>query len=523
MPIVDAYGREITSTKPESREIAVSTIRDRWASYPSKGLTPGKLASILQEADQGEVFRQAELFEEMEEKDGHLLSVMQTRKNAVSGLPWELAAAEKGARGEDVTGFCREVLDGVENFEEILHDLMDAVGKGYSGVEIMWETGKKYVPARLKHVPTRRLTFFNKDFNSGILEYPRVITDAEPIYGEEWPAYKLIYHTYKAKAGNVTRGGLLRVCTWLYLFKNYDLKDWVTFCEVYGMPLRLGKYDATTSKEDKEALIQAVTMLGTDAAGIISTSTQIEFVETVKGTQGADVFKLFADFLEAEMSKAVLGQTLSSGTGEKGGGSYALGKVHNEVRGDLRKADARALSRTIKRDLLTALVFYNFGPEVPVPKFALLAEDSEDLVNRIKIDSEAQKMGYPITKKYMSSKYGLPEPADGEDVLVPISGGKDTVPLDSPATLKRRVALKALPKQTGEPDAVDMMTERLMSEFDMGGLMAPVARLVAEATSMEGLRDKIQGMYGAMDATEFGNMLQRAMTAAEMAGRFESK
>ncbi|MFR3751469.1 MAG: DUF935 family protein [Enterocloster sp.] len=37
----------------------------------------------------------------------------------------------------------------------------------------------------------------------------------------------------------------------MYLFKNYDLKDWVSFCEVYGMPLRLGTYDATASEKDK--------------------------------------------------------------------------------------------------------------------------------------------------------------------------------------------------------------------------------------------------------------------------------
>ena len=44
-----------------------------------------------------------------------------------------------------------------------------------------------------------------------------------------------------------------RVVAWMYLFKNYDLKDWVSFCEVYGMPLRLGTYDATASEKDKAA------------------------------------------------------------------------------------------------------------------------------------------------------------------------------------------------------------------------------------------------------------------------------
>ena len=28
----------------------------------------------------------------------------------------------------------------------------------------------------------------------------------------------------------------------MYLLKNYHLKDWVSFAEIYGLPLRLGKY-----------------------------------------------------------------------------------------------------------------------------------------------------------------------------------------------------------------------------------------------------------------------------------------
>ena len=82
--LLDQYGKEIKYNRPIVEEIAVQSIRDRYSTYPSFGLTPEKLAMILREADQGDVFRQAELFEEMEEKDCHLASVLATRKLAVS-------------------------------------------------------------------------------------------------------------------------------------------------------------------------------------------------------------------------------------------------------------------------------------------------------------------------------------------------------------------------------------------------------------------------------------------------------
>ncbi len=95
--------------------------------------------------------------------------------------------------------------------------------------------------------------------------------------GIELPTNKFIAQ-YKARSGHPSRAGVLRVVAWMYLFKNYALKDWVAFCEVFGMPLRLGKYQPGASEEDKRALMQALLRIGADAAGIFPDGTAIEFV-----------------------------------------------------------------------------------------------------------------------------------------------------------------------------------------------------------------------------------------------------
>ena len=64
------------------------------------------------------------------------------------------------------------------------------------------------------------------------------------------PDYKFIVHFHKAKSGLPIRGGLARLAAWAYMFKNYTVKDWAIFCEAYGHPLRLGKYEATAKPED---------------------------------------------------------------------------------------------------------------------------------------------------------------------------------------------------------------------------------------------------------------------------------
>ena len=105
----------------------------------------------------------------------------------------------------------------------------------------------------------------------------------------------------------------------------------------------------------KKALMEAIYSLGTDAAGIIPDSTIIEFIESQK-TTSVEIYEKLARYCDEQISKAVLGQTLSSDSG----GSYAQGKVHNEVRHDLTVGDAKALAVTVRRDIIRPLVEYNF-------------------------------------------------------------------------------------------------------------------------------------------------------------------
>ena len=134
--------------------------------------------------------------------------------------------------------------------------------QGYSLAELLWRIdGGKAVIDRIAWVHAKKALFYERgaaNMWQKSYEVPKILTEAQPIEGESMPAFKLVYHRYKARSGYDTRAGLLRVCAWMYLFKNYGIKDWVAFAEVFGMPLRLGKYDPGATKEDKDALRAAI-------------------------------------------------------------------------------------------------------------------------------------------------------------------------------------------------------------------------------------------------------------------------
>ena len=62
-------------------------------SHPTRGLTPSRLAKILDAAENGDLVAQFELFEDMEEKDGHIAAEMGKRRRACV-LDWNVVPPE---------------------------------------------------------------------------------------------------------------------------------------------------------------------------------------------------------------------------------------------------------------------------------------------------------------------------------------------------------------------------------------------------------------------------------------------
>lgn len=499
-------------TRPVTARIAVGDINDKYSEYPSNGLTARRLAAIFREANEGNVLRQMELFEEMEEKDTHLFSQLQTRKLAVTGLDWEIQPFSEDERDKQVAEFVNEQLKGIENFADVLTDMLDAVGKGISIMELSWGVSSDghNVIEDIEYVHPKKLIW---DYQTDEM---KVCTREYPS-GISLPENKFIIHQYKAKSGHPSRAGLLRIVAWMYLFKNYDIKDWVSFCEVFGMPIRLGKYDASASEDDKQQLMNAIVSIGSDAAGIVPNSTVIEFIESNK-TSSADIYEKFARYCDEQMSKAVLGQTLTS---DGGGGSYAQSKTHNEVRRDLTVADAKSLAVTIRKHIIRPLVEYNFGFDVELPLFAFDVQEAEDQKQLVEIYKTLScDMGLEIPKAHIYKKFNIPKPEENEEVLIPRS--------QAPAGWQNQgIEEKSLKAGSAEQLQVDNIVDIAVQQGGniFGEMFQPILNLIDKSKDMEELLEivkdekELQKLYEEMSDTELKDILQQAMYLSNLIGR----
>ena len=509
-----------TIPRPEIREVAVAQVTDKYSEYPSEGLTPRKLAEIFKDADAGDVSRQAELFEEMEEKDPHLFSQLQTRKNAVTGLDYEIIPFDSDdPRDKEIAEFVEEQINGIEGLEDVMLDLLDAIGKGFAVSEIMWTYDGAHVV-----VDTIKSRHQKRFFWDSLDDSFKVRTAEEPA-GVLLPVNKFILHKYKARSGHPSRAGVLRVCAWMYLFKNYTLKDWVGFCEVYGMPIRLGKYQPGASREDKRALMTALRQIGSDAAGIFPDGTTIEFINTEKSSS-TDLYERLARYCDEQISKAILGQTLTS---DSGGGSYAQSKTHNDVRHDLTVADCKALAATLRRDLIRPLVLYNFGEDKRIPYLRFDAEESEDLTQTAQVIATLiEKTGVQIPTSYIYKKFSIPKPEGDEEIAQPRPQTPAMSPFgfSSPAP-PDALALKAGEDAPGSQRRIDRLAAAAIkaSAGTWTKAFAPVLKLVEKAGSLEELKEMMEddatvaALYKEMDVSDVEQLLQKVMTYADLEGR----
>lgn len=378
------------------------------AGNPERGIDPARLGSLLKAAEQGDAIAYFELAERMEEKDLHYLAVLGTRKRAVGGLPVVVKAAGDEEIYQKDAALISDWLDR-DTLRAEFFDILDAVGKGISACEIMWEfTAKSWLPSRIEYCDPR---FFEFDRETGKQLLLRTNDGPQPL-----PWGKFIYHQHPAKSGLPIRGGLAFAVCWSYMFKNFAIRDWVTFLEGYGHPLRVGKYGPNESEANIDILYRALRDLGTDAAAAFPETMKVEFVDRKAGTAPNELWKAKAEYCDGQVSKATLGQTNTTDA-QSGGLGSGQANVHNEVRGDIRDDDAMRLAATLNRDLVIPMVLLNHGQRDKYPRIEIGLPDEFDVKQDLENAEKLSAAGVRISRRKMLERSGLPEAEDDDDVF----------------------------------------------------------------------------------------------------------
>lgn len=511
--ILDAYGQPIQKElldKPLAAP-SLSGVRSLWNySYVTGGLTPVKLATLLRAAAEGDADAQLTLAEEMEEKDLHYASVLGTRKRAVARLPIVVEAASDSVQDVKDADEVRALFKR-PGTKAMIEACLDGLGKGYSVTEMVWD--KSRLPWRPSYT-WRDPRFFQYDRET--LTQLRLKDESDLLNGIPLTPYKFIVHEPRLKMGIPLRNGLARLAAWTYCFKNFTIKDWMAFCEVFGMPLRVGKYRPGETEDNINILKSAVANLGSDAAAVIPEGMLIEFVDGVKSQGGESLFERVADFFDKQMSKAILGQTMTADDGS----SQSQATVHNEVREDLRDADAEQLAETLLRDLVIPYINLNWGPRENYPQLFLREPKATDIAIMAEALAKLVPLGgIRIEASQVLDRLGFADAAPDAVCL----GDKPSANDKGPA---KNTALNREQTGTVPVQDLDVILAALTPDAmraDMEAVLKPVLNGIQEGDSYEDALASLIEAYPQMDTDAIQQQLTKLIFVAEVWGRLHDQ
>lgn len=414
--LVDHLGRPV-STKDLVNEKARPARRGArpWA-HPgvAGGMTPTKLASIFKKADEGDALELLTLAAEIERRDSHIRAQLATRKQAIIGLPWVVEAASDDARDVQIAEELQAIVDD-DIWADLVMSSCDALLKGYSVTEITWKGGARWVPTAFTWRDPRSFVLDPEDGSS-----LRLRTDAQPKVGEELDPFHFVVHAPAEVSGPIATAGLVRPLSVLYVLRAQGLRAWLTYMELFGIPLRLGRYPEGASEEEISKLWEALVAIGEDGAGIVPHNMAIELMDAIgKGGGGNKAHQDLADWCDRQASKVIVGQTMTADDGA----SLSQAKVHNEVRRDYVVADARSLAATFKRDFIVPYCKINYGELERYPKLRAQTDEPEDRKAFVESLVPLIDRGLQVETSVVLDRLGLPMPEKGAAVLRPKSGG----------------------------------------------------------------------------------------------------
>lgn len=508
--ILDAQGKPIKIEnqvlKDDVAKAYTTGIRNPRPPSVASTLTPHRLATILRSVVEGsDPESYMTLAEEMEERDLHYSAQLRTRKLAVAAIEPSVEAVSDDEQDLLMAKRVQHILDS-DHIPELFFDLLDGLGKGIGVSQIIWNTNAKAVdgaiwqPKSYNWVDPRYLRQDQETLSQILL-----ISDDAPS-GEPLTPYKFIVHKPRSKSGSIWRNGLARLVAVMYMLKSFTVRDWWAFAEVFGIPVRVGKYGPNATDTDIQTLVTAISRIASDAGAVIPESMKIDFVESANAKGGDILFEKMARWCDEQVSKAVLGQTMTADDGS----SQSQANVHNEVRQDIAKWDARQLESTINEYLVKPFIILNWGVQERYPKVRIQIPEPEDL--KALVDSLVPLIdrGLAISAASVRDKFGLKAPNADDELLHALNAQPQAESQQNQTDVKTDLnrsqsQVERNRSEINSADEIDEFTQEALDEWeDVGApIVEPVIDLVNSASSYEEFEAKLSNLAQELDADAF--------------------
>lgn len=314
--------------------------------------------------------------------DTHLSCVIEKRKNAV--LCSQIEFRRNGKPDDRVNEQIHSPW-----FNRCIADLLDARFWGFSLLQF-YRNGEwvDYDLIPRKHAdPVRRL----------ILRHQTDIT------GTSWDEYPDLLFV----GGAEDLGLLAKAAPWV-IYKRNTTADWAQFSEVFGMPIQEYTYE-TDDEESRKRALEDANSLGSLATFIHGKDTELNLVEAGNKSGSAEVYEKLCERCNNEISKLILGNTLTTESSENG--TQALGTVHKKVEDKVTQSDRLYILDILNYDM--ADIFAAMGIDTKGGVFCFPEQKDVDMSTKMSILTQLRtNFQLPVDDDWLYEQFGVEKPKD---------------------------------------------------------------------------------------------------------------
>ncbi|WP_174800691.1 DUF935 domain-containing protein [Martelella limonii] len=436
-------------------------------------------------------------------RDPHAHAVLAKLKLEVVSREWAVFPASETSKDKEIADAVEAQLKAI-NFDRLTRGLLGAILKGFAVAEIIWIKENSLWKAEAVKVKKQRRFRFTVE---GEL---RMLTRSSTMDGEPVPDGKFIVHRHSIDDDDDDPYGvgIGSVLFWPAWFKRQVLAHWLRGTEKHATPTTLAQYSGGFDQAKQDQLLNALRRMAGDTGLAVPDTVNVSLLEA-KSAGGGDVFEALSRYLDELMSEAVLGETLSTNSGERG--ARSLGEIHNEVRIAIAKAAADLVCETVRDTLVRWFVEFNW-PGAAIPEVWRDFSEAEDLNEKVERDKKIYEMGYePEDEEYFNETYGgawvkrkAPEPAV-------TSPGKQ---------LPKAEEGTDFAEHSHPPDAASEIADQMEALGDpvIAAMIAEIRNQANAATDFDDLSLRLARLSAEMDIDGFAELMEQGMTLARLEG-----
>ena len=407
---------------------------DRSMDIFQRRMEPQEVTGILEQSASGSLHGQHLLFQAMMDSWPRAQKCMDELKRAARKAPWKVVPFS--SRRDEPTSKAQARADLVEDaiwsmtpdmqrrlkgFEGMVDALVEGYWTGHQVLDVIWDpTGKR---------PESTAVLSSRFYNYPWEGEDRLLFDPEGQGGsnlQNWPDRKVLIAISGSHSGNPGAAARIRALTGWWLAATFGLTWFLSYCELFGQPIRWAEYAAG----DEKARAQVEMMMeniGSSAWGVFPSGTKLNFVESTKGAAGLPQKELLAA-ADEQCAVLMLGQSLTSAVGDSGG-NRALGEVHMEVRQDVVEGICDYIGEVLTHQLSRFICQANFGEAAVTeyPGIWAVFEKPKDEKKDCEVMEAKLRMGLPMSEAYVYEATHTPMPAKDEK-LFEVAKKEETVP-----------------------------------------------------------------------------------------------